>query len=238
MPKRKLQRFAEITEFNHVFHLSFEEKTKGFFLKGRWQEHYFKNNNPVILELGCGKGEYTVGLAERFPDKNFIGIDIKGARIWRGAKTVLEKKISNVAFLRTRIDFIEACFSESEVNEIWITFPDPQPQESRERKRLTSPLFLNRYQRILKPDGVIHLKTDSFPFYEYTLQMIQEHRYHLLCSTSDLYNEPDNYFGKESNKIADEVASINTFYETKFLQQKMKICYLKFMFLPIAANKF
>ena len=222
MGKKKLQRFAEVAAFSHVFSLGFEEIKEGLKLKGNWNSTFFKNQNPIVLELGCGKGEYSVGLAERFPSKNFVGVDIKGNRIWRGAKTSLENKMTNVAFVRTRIDFIESCFAANEVGEIWITFPDPQPQESRERKRLTSPQFLNRYKNILVPGGIIHLKTDSKPLWEYTLDVIKENNYQLLVSTDNLYSTV--------SPEVQEAAAIQTFYENLFSKQGFKICYLRFRF--------
>lgn len=220
MGKKKLQRFAEVSAFPHLFEFGFEHINEGLKIKGKWAADFFKNSNPIVVELGCGKGEYTVGLAQKYPDKNFIGVDIKGNRIWRGAKTALENKMNNVAFLRTRIDFIESCFSKDEVNEIWITFPDPQPQLSRERKRLTSPKFLDHYKNILKPGGIIHLKTDNQPLWEYTLEVIKENKYELLVSTNDLY-------ASVSPELAD-AASIQTFYEDLFSKQGFKICYLSF----------
>ncbi|HVA98005.1 MAG TPA: tRNA (guanosine(46)-N7)-methyltransferase TrmB [Bacteroidia bacterium] len=226
MTKRKLQRFAETETFQNVFHVCYEDSLKNFPLKGKWKTDFFKNNFPIVLELGCGKGEYSVGLAERFPEKNFIGLDIKGARIWRGAKTAVENKMTNVAFLRTRIDFITSCFEDGEISEIWITFPDPQPQESRERKRLTSDLFLNRYKKILKPEGIVHLKTDNFPFYEYTLEQAKKNNFSILNFSSDLYAEKNNFSMDE--KSAEALTQIQTFYEKKFSDLGFKICYLSF----------
>ncbi|MBI2269509.1 MAG: tRNA (guanosine(46)-N7)-methyltransferase TrmB [Bacteroidetes bacterium] len=222
MGKKKLQRFAEVAAFPHVFEFGFPQIKEGFRLKGKWSTDFFKNDQPIVVELGCGKGEYTVGLAQKYPARNFIGVDIKGNRIWRGAKTVLENKINNAAFLRTRIDFIESCFKQDEVSEIWITFPDPQPQLSRERKRLTSPKFLDRYKNVLKPGGIIHLKTDNKSLWEYTLEVIRENKYQLLVSTSDLYSSG-------SPELVD-AASIQTFYENLFSKQGFKICYLSFRF--------
>lgn len=221
MSKKKLQRFAEIQSFPHVFEPALEEiKTGSYAMKGRWNSAFFNNENPIVLELGCGKGEYTIGLAEKHPQKNFIGVDIKGARIWRGAKTVDEKKMANAAFLRTRIEFIEAFFHEMEVKEIWITFPDPQPQKPREKKRLTSPRFLSKYKKFLSPDGVIHLKTDNVGLYEYTLKVIAENNFALLEQTDDLY--------RSARHAGHAAASIQTHYESLFLKKGMKICYLKF----------
>lgn len=222
MPKKKLQRFAEIKTFPNVFEPALDEvRGNGYFMKGKWNSGFFKNDNPIILELGCGKGEYTLGLAEKHPQKNFIGIDIKGARIWRGAKTSVEKKLENVAFLRTRIEFIEAFFGKNEVEEIWITFPDPQPQKPRERKRLTALRFLNSYKNFLSEKGLIHLKTDNVGLYNYTHQVINDNHFSLKEFTDDLYNSPDII-----NHV--EATSIQTFYEGMFLKKEMKICYLKF----------
>jgi tRNA (guanine-N7-)-methyltransferase len=211
--KDKLKRFAEVNTFANVIQL---EAGKPF--RAQWAASFFKNDNPVILELACGKGEYTVNLARLFPEKNFIGIDYKGNRIWRGAKTALEDGVTNVGFLRIQIESILDYFAENEVDEIWITFPDPQPQVSREKKRLTSPLFLNKYKSILKPDGIIHLKTDNDGFYAYTLGKVIETELPLFIQTTDLYN----------SEHADEVLSIKTYYEKKYLQHKKNINYLKF----------
>lgn len=194
-------------------------------LKGKWKSSVFENDQPLVLELGCGKGEYTVGLAERFPNKNFLGIDIKGARIWRGAKTALENKMPNVAFLRTRIEFISSFFAPGEVDEIWITFPDPQLKERRERKRLTHPLFLNRYAGFLSEQGVVHLKTDSRELYDFTLEMVEKESCTLLEHTSDLY-APNTKLQVEEHREA--LLGIRTFYEQQFLEQGKPICYLKF----------
>jgi|ERR1019366_1576695 tRNA (guanine-N7-)-methyltransferase len=221
MAKRKLKKFAEVRSFDNCFFLSFEDsRAEGLSLKGNWHKNYFKNNNPIVLELGCGKGEYTVGLAQRYPDKNFIGVDIKGNRIWTGAKTAVENKMNNVAFIRTRIDFIDTCFTAAEVNEIWITFPDPQPQLSRIRNRLTNMIFLNRYKKILGDGGIVNLKTDSASFYEYTTEVIAENKLELLDTTNDLYADIT---------MRDEaLTSIKTYYEKKFSDKGFKICYLKF----------
>ena len=159
--KRKLEHFAEMKTFPHVFEPELKEVFNTTYkMQGKWKSHFFKNENPLVLELGCGKGEYSIGMAEKFPNKNFIGIDIKGARMWRGAKTAQEENSTNVAFLRTRIEFIEACFGKGEVDEIWITFPDPQIKDRREKKRLTGPLFINRYRQFMKADGLVHLKIE------------------------------------------------------------------------------
>lgn len=217
--KKKLQRFAENLTFDNFFQYQYEQlQSDGFPLKGRWHEAFFKNENPIIVELGCGKGEYAVGLARQYPDKNFIGVDIKGARMWRGLKTAKEEQLTNVAFLRTRIELIEHYFASGEVSEIWITFPDPQPRKSRAHKRLTSPRFINRYRNILKPEGVIHLKTDDMPLYAYTLEVIREGGHRLVFHTPDLY------------KLTDEldVKKIRTFYEQIWLEQGLTIKYIQF----------
>jgi len=223
MAKRKLMQFKEVANFKNCFSLLYDQFAEGTFaLKGKWNTDYFKNDNPIVLELGCGKGEYSVGLAKRYPNKNFIGIDIKGNRIWTGAKQALEGELDNVAFLRTRIDFIEACFEENEVSEIWITFPDPQPLKTTIRQRLTNMIFLNRYKKVLKKEGSVNLKTDNEPFYLYTREVVQENKFKELDFTNDLYGdvvEREEY-----------LTSIKTYYEKKFSDLGFKICYLKFKF--------
>lgn len=206
--KCKLKQFEEYRSFNHTFE-------KDCTLKGKWKEH-FRNNNPIVLELACGKGDYAIGLANLYPNKNFIGIDIKGNRMWRGANTVEEKGILNVAFLRAHIDHITDYFTEGEVDEIWITFPDPQPKK--ERKRLTSKMFLDRYKPILKSSGTINLKCDSELMYEYTLQMIEENNLALLINKPDVYLEEN---------VSQEM-EIKTYYERKWLKEGRVIKYLKF----------
>jgi len=225
MAKKKLQRFAEIKTFDNVFDHSQQGKhIPDFSLKGEWNKKYFKNDHPVVLELGCGKGEYTIGLAQKYSQKNYIGIDLKGNRLWLGATAALENRMNNVAFLRTRVENIETIFDRGEVTEIWITFPDPQPQKTRERKRLTSQRFLNYYKKILTAGGTVHLKTDNHPLYKYTLEIIKANNCYLLDSTCDLYGERDNNI----NRV--DVASIKTFYEKKYLEAELKICYLSFKF--------
>jgi tRNA (guanine-N7-)-methyltransferase len=221
MAKNKLKKFSEISSFGNCFFLSFEQaREKGLPLKGNWHKDYFKNDNPIVLELGCGKGEYTVGLAKRFPEKNFVGVDIKGNRIWTGARTAIDNKMDNVAFIRTRVDFIEACFAEQEVDEIWITFPDPQPQKTRTRNRLTNMMFIGRYRMILKKDGIVNLKTDNEPFYDYTREVAEENNLAVLDATNDLYADTAQ---------RDEVlTNIKTHYEKLFSGKGFKICYLKF----------
>ena len=216
MPSKQ-EKFIEFDTFKNCFTLFFENISKGFLLKGRWHSDYFKNSNPIVLELGCGKGEYTIGLSENNHSKNYIGVDIKGNRIWVGAKYAIENNLNNVAFLRTRIDFIEHCFLENEIDEIWITFPDPQPQSTRKRSRLTNPLFLNRYKKILKKGGLIHLKTDSTSLYEYTLQVIEENKNLIIWQTDNLYqNCPDN---------RQELIQIKTHYEKLFTDKGENIKY-------------
>ena len=219
MPSKQ-EKFIEFDTFKNCFTLFFENISKGFLLKGRWHSDYFKNSNPIVLELGCGKGEYTIGLSENNHSKNYIGVDIKGNRIWVGAKYAIENNLNNVAFLRTRIDFIEHCFLENEIDEIWITFPDPQPQSTRKRSRLTNPLFLNRYKKILKKGGLIHLKTDSTSLYEYTLQEIEENKNLIIWQTDNLYqNCPDN---------RQELIQIKTHYEKLFTDKGENIKYICF----------
>ncbi len=229
MAKHKLRQFEELETFKNVFHqVQHTEKVEEFSMKGKWNSTYFKNNNPLILELGCGKGEYTIGLAENHLTKNFIGTDLKGNRIWRGAKTALENSMQNVAFLRTRIENIATCFGANEVDEIWITFPDPQPQKARIKKRLTSPLFLERYKKILKKKGIIHLKTDSALLYEYTLEIIKELDLTLFESTSDLYALLHTNSAETTKNFEPETFAIQTYYEKKFSDKGFKICYLRF----------
>ena len=219
MPSKQ-EKFIAFDTFKNCFTLFFENISKGFLLKGRWHSDYFKNPNPIVLELGCGKGEYTIGLSENNHSKNYIGVDIKGNRIWVGAKYAIENNLNNVAFLRTRIDFIEHCFLENEIDEIWITFPDPQPQSTRKRSRLTNPLFLNRYKKILKKGGLIHFKTDSTSLYEYTLQVIEENKNLIIWQTDNLYqNCPDN---------RQELIQIKTHYEKLFTDKGENIKYICF----------
>lgn len=220
MGKNKLERFAELETLPNTLQPKLDNWFDVFEHKGKWNTDIFKNNSPIVLEVGCGKGEYTVGLARQYPEKNFIGIDRKGARIWRGAKTAHEEGIDNVRFLRIHIDKIDQFFAPGEVSEIWITFPDPQPQKSRTRKRLTSPKFLNKYKNILANDGIIHLKTDSRLLYDYTLEVVAEEGHKLIFNTDNLYQNPENQ--------NDPILGIKTFYESMFLAQGMPINYLKF----------
>jgi tRNA (guanine-N7-)-methyltransferase len=217
MSKKKLQRFAEMETFSNVIQPAFNDIFHNDFQhKGQWNKHYFQNNNPIILELGCGKGEYTVGLAKRYNKVNFIGVDIKGSRIWKGARFALSQNLDNVRFLRTHIEFIHSFFEQGEVDEIWLTFPDPQLKKK--RKRLTSARFLNSYSRFLKGNGLLHLKTDNRVLYHYTLNMAVENKLKIRANTADLYN---------SDYIS-EILQIRTFYEQQFLDQGMKIHYLCF----------
>src|SRR5690606_23849222 len=223
MAKRKLAQFAENEKFPHVIQPNTDElQNKQFIFRGKWREHFFKNEHPLILELGCGKGEYSVNLGQKFPDKNFIGVDIKGARIWRGAKTVEEEQLPNVAFLRTRVEFVDAAFGPEEVDEIWLTFSDPVIKGN-ENRRLTSRMFVERYKQILKTDAVIHLKTDSDFLYQFTLDQIEQYNYELLQKTPDIYSMIDE-FDEEMR----EVIQIKTFYEQKFLASGKNINYCRF----------
>jgi tRNA (guanine-N7-)-methyltransferase len=205
--------------FPNVIEPAFSEVfRKNYHLKGKWNEDFFGNKNPIVLELGCGKGEYTVNMARHHPDHNFIGIDIKGARMWRGAKTAKEESLPNVAFLRTRIDFITSFFAEDEVKEIWVTFPDPQPKKA--RKRLISTKFLTYYQNFIRNNATIHLKTDNNNLYLYLLQIIRENNLKLIHAEKDIHGV--------NNKKLDEIRNIKTFYEKQFLEENKKIKYLAF----------
>jgi tRNA (guanine-N7-)-methyltransferase len=217
--KNKLAQWAEMKSFNNVIEPPTEEAySKDHPVKGTWNKSVFRNDNPIILELGCGKGEYSVGLASRFPQNNYLGIDIKGARVWRGAKTAYENEIRNVSLLRTRIEFINSFFSADEVDEIWITFPDPHPKRRDSGKRLTSPEFLNSYRQFLKCHGIIHLKTDNKDLWSYTNEVIRNNGLETVASTDDLY----------SGELNNDILSIRTHYEKIFLDQGIKICYLAF----------
>lgn len=216
----KLEKFAALEKFDNCSTFFYENIALGFPLKGKWRSDFFNNSQPLILELGCGKGEYTIGLAGKNGNKNYVGVDIKGNRIWFGAKQALETNMKNVGFLRTRIDFIEHCFEENEVDEIWITFPDPQPQKPRARQRLTHKIFLDRYKKFLKPGGVVHLKTDSTSMYEYTLEVIAENKLPLLWHTSDLY--------RDCPADRAELVEIKTYYEKLFTTKGEDIKYICF----------
>ena len=217
MGKQKLAKWAEMETFNNVIQpdtacMSWNDHA----VKGKWRTEIFHNQNPLILELGCGKGEYTIAMSETFPDNNYIGIDIKGARMWRGAKTAQEKALSNVAFLRIRIEFLSTFFADDEVDEIRIPFPDPHPGRSNSNKRLSSPWFLNVYRNLLKKNGIIHLKTDNAELYNYTLSLARNNSLEILFSTEDLY----------SGKLPFEILSVKTHYEDIFLKEGSRISYI------------
>jgi tRNA (guanine-N7-)-methyltransferase len=216
--KNKLKRFRENETFSNVLQPSREEILSEFHLKGQWKS-FFNNDHPIILELGCGKGEYTLSLARKNPHINYIGIDLKGARLWRGAKTALQEGLKNVAFLRTQIELIDLLFGKHEVNEIWITFPDPQIKFKRTKHRMTNREFLKKYLSILKPDGVVHLKTDSEFMHGYTLGLLQGEGHEILYAHHDIYSNP---------QAPKDVISTQTFYEQQYLDQNKPITYIKF----------
>ena len=217
--KNKLKRFKENEIFPNVIQPKLSDVQKdAFFLKGKWSSDFFKNNQPIVLELGCGKGEYTVHLSEQNPNRNYIGIDIKGARLWRGAKTALEKGLINTAFLRIQIEFITACFSEAEIDEIWITFPDPQIKYKRTKHRLTRPDLLLCYKKILIPGGSLHLKTDSEFLFGYTLATVTQIG-KIKYAHHDIYNNSD---------APEEATDIQTFYEQQYLDKNKAITYIQF----------
>ena len=216
--KNRLKRFKENETFSNVIQPTRQEVADGFVLKGNWKEH-FKNNNPIVLELGCGKGEYTVGLAKKNPNKNFIGIDIKGARFWRGAKTALEEGLQNVAFLRTQIELVDLLFGKEEVSEIWITFPDPQIKYKRTKHRMTNAAFLEKYKRILAPNGSIHLKTDSEFMHGYTLGLLHGLGLEVIYANHDVYKNEGS---------PKDVLEIQTFYENQYLEKGKPITYIQF----------
>lgn len=216
--KNKLKRFKENETFKNVLQPTREEVQAGFSLKGKWSEH-FENDNPIVLELGCGKGEYTLGLAKQNSRKNFIGIDIKGARFWRGAKTALEEELKNVAFLRSQIELIDALFAKNEVSEIWITFPDPQIKYKRTKHRMTNGVFLEKYKKVLSPGGLVHLKTDSEFMHGYTLGLLHGLGYEINYANHDVY--------KNEGSPA-EVLDLQTFYEKQYLEKGKPITYIQF----------
>ena len=217
MGKGKLAKFAEMETFKNVFQYPYSViDDVPFEMKGHWREQYFGNDNPIVLELGCGKGEYAVGLARMFPNINFIGVDIKGARMWTGAKMAIEEGLINVAFLRTNIEIIERFFAEGEVSEIWLTFSDPQMKKA--TKRLTSTYFMERYRKFLKPNGIIHLKTDSNFMFTYTKYMIETNGLPVEFMTEDLYH----------SDLVDDILGIKTYYEQQWLDRGLNIKYIKF----------
>ena len=219
MGKNKLAKFADMEEFPHVFQVSSHAVREGvtFDMKGKWNELFFKNDHPIVLELGCGKGEYTVGLGELYPEKNFVGVDIKGARLWTGAKDSFEKSMKNVAFLRTNIEMIHYFFAENEVSEIWLTFPDPQMKKV--TKRLTATNFMKSYQQFLKADGLMHLKTDSNFMFTYTCEMVKANHYPVIFSNDDLY----------ASDLNDPILAIKTYYEQQWLDRGLTIKYIQFL---------
>jgi tRNA (guanine-N7-)-methyltransferase len=221
MARKKLERFKENAQYKHVIEPSRQEVLKGFALRGKWHAEVFKNDNPIVLELGCGKGEYTVAMAQRYANANFIGIDIKGSRIWYGASTVAEEGLSNAAFLRTQVELLDHCFAAGEVAEIWITFPDPQIKISRTKHRLTHPEFLERYARVLELDGLVHLKTDSAFLHGYTQAILQSLGHPILQGYFDI----DLQLAHDKNHL---LHTVRTHYETMFREKGDKITYLKF----------
>ncbi len=220
--KNKLARFAENKTLPNVFQPTRAEALDNYPLKGKWRERVFKNQNPIILELGCGKGEYSVGLGRAFPENNFIGIDIKGARFWYGAKDAIKNNLQNVAFLRTQIELLDNFFQKNEVDEIWITFPDPQIKYRRTKHRMTHPDFLERYKKILKPNGIIHLKTDSEFLHGYTLGLLQGLGHEIIAAHHDIYGAPE--FEPETPLLRE----IKTYYEGLFSAKGRTITYIKF----------
>ena len=217
MSKNKLAKFEDMRNYPHVFEYPFSVVDNvPFAMKGHWNRDFFHNNHPIVLELGCGRGEYTVGLARMFPDKNFIGVDIKGSRMWSGATDALQEGLKNVAFLRTNIEIIDRFFGEGEVSEIWLTFSDPQMKKV--TKRLTSTYFMNRYRRFLVPDGLIHLKTDSNFMFTYTRYMVEKNRFQVEFQTEDLYH----------SGLVDKILGIQTYYEQQWLDRGLTIKYMKF----------
>lgn len=222
MSKGKLAKFADMERFENVFQYPYSVVDNvPFEMKGKWREMYFHNQNPIVLELGCGKGEYTVELASLYPDVNFIGVDIKGARMWTGSKRALEEGRKNVAFLRTNIEIIDRFFSEDEVQEIWLTFSDPQMKNP--RKRLTSTYFMERYRRFLVDGGTIHLKTDSNFLFTYTTYMVENNQLPLLFLTEDLYHH------EGIDEVTRKILSIQTYYERMWMERGLNIRYMKFL---------
>lgn len=225
MPKNKQRKFSEINTFANVVQPGYRFPISDHPIKGQWRQNFFYNTNPVILEIGCGKGEYTTGMATAWPEKNFIGIDIKGNRIWTGAKYALENALNNTGFLRVQAEHLACFFERDEVSGIWITFPDPHPSKRRERKRLTSPRFLNMYRCFLAPGAPVFLKTDNKLLYQYTLRIIEQEGHSLAFATDDLYGKPPD--------MDPVILNIQTYYEQKFLEQGEKICFVQFTLKPL-----
>lgn len=218
--KNKLKRFKENETFENVFQPTREEVTSGEFkLKGKWNSDFFKNDKPIIVELGCGKGEYTIGLAERNSEANYIGIDVKGARFWRGAKTAVDTGLNNVAFIRTQIELLDYIFNENEIDEIWITFPDPQIKYKRTKHRMTNSEFLQLYKKVLKQDGIINLKTDSEFMHGYTLGLLHGEGHEVIYANHNVYKNEGS---------PKEVTEIQTFYENQYLEVNKAITYIRF----------
>lgn len=221
MGKGKLEKFADMASYENVIECPFSEAQKGpFEMRGLWREQFFHNDNPIVLELGCGKGEYTVGLAKLFPEVNFIGVDIKGARMWTGATQALREQLTNVCFLRTQIEIIDHFFGPDEVQEIWLTFSDPQMKNP--HKRLTSTFFMQRYRHFLVDEGVVHLKTDSNFLYTYTSFMVERNRLPVQMDTDDLYHT------EGLDPLTQTILSIQTYYESMWIERGLNIKYLRF----------
>lgn len=223
MSKNKLAKFADMEQYPHVFqYADVATSSTPIEIKGRWHEKFFNNDHPIVLELGCGRGEYTVGLAKLFPEKNFIGVDIKGSRMWTGATQSLNEGLKNVAFLRTHIEFIDRFFAPGEVAEIWLTFSDPQMKKA--TKRLTSTFFMERYRHFLQDNGLIHLKTDSNFLYTYTNYMVEKNHLPIHFKTDDLYHTLE---AEKDNEVKD-ILGIQTYYEQQWIARGLTIKYLKF----------
>ena len=238
MGKNKLKKFAEMETFPNVFQCGAREMgrdgaasavSRQHEMAGHWRDGFFHNDHPIVLELGCGHGDYTVGLARKYPDKTFIGVDIKGARMWAGAKQAVQEGLGNAAFLRTNIEFITSFFAKDEVDEIWITFCDPQMKKA--TKRLTSTWFMQRYGQIMKPDGLIHLKTDSPFLYTYTTEMLRLNPYPVVCSTEDLYAEPSVVNCQPS--VFSDACALQTHYEKQWLDRGLSIKYIEWQLIPL-----
>jgi tRNA (guanine-N7-)-methyltransferase len=225
MGKDKLKKWKENLSFTHVFEPCLQDAVSGLDgnLKGTWGSDVFKNENPITLELGCGKGEYTVGLAKKYPNRNFVGVDIKGHRFWRGAKTAKEESLPNVAFLRTRIEFIDKYFEEEEVSEIWLTFSDPQPKDEKGTKRITSSVYIERYKKIIKPGSLINIKTDSVLLYDLSKEGYLKMGYTIILDSQDVYGD---LVHRVPQNLREEL-EINTYYEKRWLSEGKKIHFIQ-----------